>query len=110
MSAFSERLAQIGDTCHWSGLLLWPLGACYATGEGREVCDCLCSHQSTSTLAGVIIVYRMTPREVGMEVQPHERFAVEVQLTPATVSAFAHTVGDVNPVHHDPRYAAMTRY
>ena len=45
-----------------------------------------------------------------MKVQPHERFTAEVRLTPATVSAFAHTVGDVNPVHHDPHYAATTRY
>jgi 3-hydroxybutyryl-CoA dehydratase len=45
-----------------------------------------------------------------MKVRPRERFTAEVQLTPATVSAFAHEVGDVNPVHHDPSYAATTRY
>ena len=45
-----------------------------------------------------------------MQVRPRDRFAAEVQLTPATVSAFAHNVGDVNPVHHDPDYAATTRY
>ena len=45
-----------------------------------------------------------------MKVQPHDRFSAEVQLTPARVSAFAHTVGDLNPVHHDPHYTATTRY
>ena len=45
-----------------------------------------------------------------MPVQPHERFSAEVQLTPALVSAFAHNVSDLNPVHHDPDYAATTRY
>lgn len=45
-----------------------------------------------------------------MTVRPHERFSTEVQLTPATVSAFAHNVGDLNPVHHDVQYAAATRY
>jgi 3-hydroxybutyryl-CoA dehydratase len=45
-----------------------------------------------------------------MQVRPRDRFAAEVQLTPATVSAFAHNVGDVNPVHHDSDYAATTRY
>ena len=45
-----------------------------------------------------------------MQVRPRDRFAAEVHLTPATVSAFAHNVGDLNPVHHDPDYAATTRY
>src|SRR5215510_14514177 len=45
-----------------------------------------------------------------MQVRPHERFTAEVHLTPATVSAFAHNVGDLNPVHYDPDYAATTRY
>ena len=45
-----------------------------------------------------------------MQVRPRDRFTAEVQLTPATVSAFAHHVGDLNPVHHDPDYAATTRY
>jgi 3-hydroxybutyryl-CoA dehydratase len=45
-----------------------------------------------------------------MKVQPHDRFSTEVQLTPTTVSTFAHNVGDPNPVHHDPHYAATTRY
>jgi 3-hydroxybutyryl-CoA dehydratase len=45
-----------------------------------------------------------------MQVRPHDRFAAEVRLTPATVSAYAHNVGDLNPVHYDPHYAAATRY
>lgn len=39
-----------------------------------------------------------------------ERFTSEVSLTPAAVSAFAHSVGDTNPVHHDVAFAASTRY
>jgi 3-hydroxybutyryl-CoA dehydratase len=45
-----------------------------------------------------------------MQVRPRDRFTAEVHLTPAMVSAFAHNVGDLNPVHHDPHYAATTRY
>jgi 3-hydroxybutyryl-CoA dehydratase len=45
-----------------------------------------------------------------MQVRPRDRFTAEVDLTPAMVSAFAHKVGDLNPVHHDPHYAATTRY
>src|SRR2546427_5702986 len=45
-----------------------------------------------------------------MQVRPRDRFAAEVRLTSATVSAYAHNVGDLNPVHHDPDYAATTRY
>src|SRR3954453_7518207 len=40
---------------------------------------------------------------------PHERYAVEVTLTPAMVAAYA-AAGDTNPVHHDPAFAATTRY
>ena len=39
-----------------------------------------------------------------------ERFSSEIALTPAMVSAFADSVGDTNPVHHDPAFAASTRY
>jgi len=41
---------------------------------------------------------------------PRERFSSEVTLTPAMVSAYARGVGDTNPVHHNPAFAAATRY
>src|SRR5215475_6357020 len=41
---------------------------------------------------------------------PHERFAVEVTLTPAMVAAYAAAAGDTNPVHHAPTFAVATRY
>ena len=45
-----------------------------------------------------------------MSVTMGERFSAEVTLTPAMVSAFALSVGDTNPVHHDLGFAASTRY
>ena len=45
-----------------------------------------------------------------MRAHPRERFAAEVVLTPATVGAYARAAGDDNPVHHDPQFAASTRY
>jgi 3-hydroxybutyryl-CoA dehydratase len=33
-----------------------------------------------------------------------------VTLTPASVAAYARAAGDDNPVHHDPGFAAGTRY
>lgn len=45
-----------------------------------------------------------------MRAHPRERFSAEVTLTPETVSAFARTVGDDNPLHHDPEHAARSRY
>ena len=39
-----------------------------------------------------------------------ERFSSEVKLTPATVVAFANAAGDNNPIHHDPEFAASTRF
>jgi 3-hydroxybutyryl-CoA dehydratase len=45
-----------------------------------------------------------------MRAYPKERFATDVTLTPAIVSAYAHAAGDVNPVHHDPAFALTTRY
>jgi 3-hydroxybutyryl-CoA dehydratase len=42
--------------------------------------------------------------------RPHERFSAEVALTPAMVAAFARAAGHDNPVHHDPGFAAATRY
>src|SRR5262249_1681256 len=41
---------------------------------------------------------------------PRERFSVEITLTPALVAAYARAAGDNNPVHHDPQFAAATRY
>src|SRR5580692_1585135 len=41
---------------------------------------------------------------------PRERFSSEIKLTPAMVSAYADGVGDTNPVHHDSKFAAGTRY
>jgi acyl dehydratase len=45
-----------------------------------------------------------------MRAWPRERFSSEVTLTPETVADFAHAAGDTNPVHHDPAFAAATRY
>jgi 3-hydroxybutyryl-CoA dehydratase len=41
---------------------------------------------------------------------PRERFSSQVTLTPETVIAFASAAGDPNPIHHDPEFAASTRY
>lgn len=45
-----------------------------------------------------------------MRAYPRERFSSKVTLTPATVTAFADAAGDNNPIHHDPDYAATTRF
>jgi 3-hydroxybutyryl-CoA dehydratase len=45
-----------------------------------------------------------------MRVTPRERFTLEVSLTPSVVSQFAKAAGDDNPIHHDPEFAARTRY
>jgi len=45
-----------------------------------------------------------------MRAFPRERFSSEVTLTPAMVGAYARAAGDDNPVHHDSRFAASTRY
>jgi 3-hydroxybutyryl-CoA dehydratase len=45
-----------------------------------------------------------------MRAHPRERFSSQVTLTPAMVAAYAHAAGDDNPVHHDPEFAASTRY
>ncbi len=42
--------------------------------------------------------------------KPGERFSSEVRLNPSMAGAFAESVGDTNPVHHDPEFAASTRY
>jgi acyl dehydratase len=45
-----------------------------------------------------------------MNIRPHHRFSSQVTLTPAGVAEFARGVGDLNPIHHDPAYAAETRF
>jgi 3-hydroxybutyryl-CoA dehydratase len=45
-----------------------------------------------------------------MTASPHERFSSRVTLTPALVAEYARAVGDTNPVHHDPAFAAASRY
>ena len=41
---------------------------------------------------------------------PRERFSSEVALSPAMVVEFAKVAGDNNPIHHDPEFAASTRF
>ncbi len=45
-----------------------------------------------------------------MRAYPRERFSSEVVLTPAKVAEFANAAGDNNPIHHDPEFAANTRF
>lgn len=45
-----------------------------------------------------------------MKAYPRERFSAEITLTPALVAAYAQAAGDTNPVHHDPGFAAASRY
>lgn len=45
-----------------------------------------------------------------MRAYPRERFRAEVALSPAAVTAFANAAGDNNPIHHDPEFAATTRF
>jgi len=45
-----------------------------------------------------------------MRAQPRERFSSEVRLTPTMVADYAHAVGDTNPIHHDPQFAASSRF
>ena len=42
--------------------------------------------------------------------QPYERFSAVLSLDPSASSAFAHAVGDTNPVHHDAGFVATTRF
>jgi 3-hydroxybutyryl-CoA dehydratase len=45
-----------------------------------------------------------------MRAYPRERFSSEVTLSQASVAEFANAAGDNNPIHHDPAFAANTRY
>jgi acyl dehydratase len=45
-----------------------------------------------------------------MKAFPRERFSSELTLTPDDVIAFATAAGDSNPIHHDPEFAAGTRF
>jgi acyl dehydratase len=45
-----------------------------------------------------------------MRAYPRERFSSEVALSPAMVVEFANAAGDNNPIHHDPEFAATTRF
>jgi 3-hydroxybutyryl-CoA dehydratase len=45
-----------------------------------------------------------------MRAQPRERFSSEVKLSPEAVIQFATAAGDNNPIHHDPEFAATTRF
>ena len=45
-----------------------------------------------------------------MTVFRRERFSSEMTVSAALVCAFAQAAGDDNPIHHDPDFAASTRY
>ena len=45
-----------------------------------------------------------------MVVRPHDRFAAEVTITREDAADYARRAGDGNPIHHDPVYAAGTRF
>ena len=45
-----------------------------------------------------------------MRAHPHERFSSTVRLSPSAVATYAQAAGDDNPVHHDPSFAAATRF
>ena len=47
---------------------------------------------------------RTTRMRVGM------RFTREARLTARSITAFAKRAGDLNPLHHDPRYARRSRF
>jgi acyl dehydratase len=45
-----------------------------------------------------------------MRAYPRERFSSEIALSPEMVAEFANAAGDNNPIHHDPEFAANTRF
>ncbi len=45
-----------------------------------------------------------------IDVKSGLRFSSEVTLNPTLVSEFAKAAGDYNPMHHDPQFAAKTRF
>ena len=45
-----------------------------------------------------------------MKVRLQERFSKEVSLSPSMVAEYANAAGDDNPLHHDPEFAATTRF
>jgi acyl dehydratase len=47
---------------------------------------------------------------MSLRAHPRERFSSEVTLSPATVVEFANAAGDNNRIHHDPEFAATTRF
>jgi 3-hydroxybutyryl-CoA dehydratase len=47
---------------------------------------------------------------MSLRAHPRERFSSEMTLSPATVVEFANAAGDNNPIHHDPEFAATTRF
>ena len=49
-------------------------------------------------------------QEAAVRAYPRERFSSDVSLTPSMVVAFASAAGDDNPIHHDPVFAANTRF
>jgi acyl dehydratase len=45
-----------------------------------------------------------------MKAYARERFSSRIKLDPQMVAHYATAAGDDNPVHHDPEFAASTRY
>jgi 3-hydroxybutyryl-CoA dehydratase len=45
-----------------------------------------------------------------MRAYPRERFSSEITLTPAMVTEFAIATGDNNLIHHNPEFAASSRF